>query len=314
LKKGIEAGRVNKYIFDPVVARVVFSEVIDDEAKEALIFSASRSHVSDACELPLSLSYANPLEADRDTLMARTFGRKEEVDRMMRNLSNVDLRTSEVYTPLCLCSDSKATRDYYYNAIKEAFKNANVARVKPPLFDSDFQSDKNHVFLRNLVEKKANVLVFFIEGQMDRGVFDTFVKFLNGEERRRFRVNNLALSLDLGSVLPICICEKSFQRSLAEYTDQILIAPLDAKEKPEMINKVYDQYCVLYGIEKGAIAEDVMKELSSMEFDRIDATLRKLLLDHRATLSGKEITTELVKPYLKHGNGGSPFGFGGNLL
>ena len=313
LKKSMDASRVNKVMFDPVTARVVYSEVIDDEAKEALIFSGYRGNVSEACELPLSLSYARPLVADRDVLTEQTFGRRDEVDHIMRNLANVDLRTNEVYAPLCLISDSPATRARYYAAIKAAFKDANVARVKPPLFGDDLNLDKNHVFLRNLVEKKANVLVFFFEGEMKRELYETFVAFLNGEDRRRFRIHKPALSLDLGSVLPICIAEKDFQRSLASHTDQVTIEPLTAAEKPAMIDKVYAHYCSLYGIAAGQVAADVKKELETMDFDRIDETFKKLLLDHRSELSGKEITMELAKRYLKKGGGGFSFGFGGNV-
>ena len=313
LKKSMDASRVNKVMFDPVTARVVYSEVIDGEAKEALIFSGHRGNISEACELPLSLSYARPLVADRDVLTEQTFGRSEEVDRIMRNLANVDLRTNEVYAPLCLVSDSAATRARYFAAIKAAFGDANVARIKPPLFRNDLSLDKNHVFLRNLVEKKANVLVFFFEGEMERELFETFVAFLNGEERRRFRIQDPALSLDLGSVLPICICEKEYQRQLADHTDQIVIEPLGAAEKPLMIDRLYAHYCALYGIAAGTIAADVKKALEETDYDRIDAFFKKMLLNHRSELSGKEITMDLAKPYLKKGNGGSAFGFGGNV-
>ena len=257
LKKGIEASRVNRVMFDPVVARVVFSEVIDDEAKEALIFSFDRRVVSDACELPLSLSYATPFVPDPTAFSARTFGRADEVDRMMRNVANVDLRATSSYAPLCFVSDSRATRDCYYEAIKEAFSGANVAKIRSPFLRGALEPDKNHLFLRNLVEKKANVLVFFFEDQMDRAVLDIFENFLNGEERRRFRVDHPALSLDLGAVLPICISDKGHQRELARITDQIVIAPLEAAEKSAVIAKVYEHYCESFSIEKGSIAADV---------------------------------------------------------
>ena len=314
LKKGIGANRVNKTFFDPVAARVVFSEVIDDEAKEALIFSANRMSMSDACELPLSLSYAAPLEPDREIFAARTFGREEEVAHAMRNVANADLRATEAYAPLCFVSDSRATREYYFAALREAFKDANVAKVRSPLPPNALTPNKNHIFLRNLVEKKANVLVFFFEDSMDRQTVEIFENFLNGEERRRFRVYDPALSLDLGSVLPICICDKNYQRSLARITDQIVIAPPEAAEKALVIDRVYDRYCELYGLRKGTIAEDVAKELATMDFDNVDSTLKKLLLDHRAAISGKEITMDIAKPYLKgRGNGTFSFGFGGNM-
>ncbi|MBQ7712382.1 MAG: hypothetical protein IJT69_01050 [Clostridia bacterium] len=313
LKKGMEASRVNRVIFDPVVARVVFSEVIDGEAKEALIFSSDRTQVSEACEFPLSLSYAAPLAPDPAVFSARTFGRAEEVEHMMRNVANVDLRATSFYAPLCFVSDSRATRESYYAAIKEAFSGANVAKVRPPFLPESFDPNKNHIFLRNLVEKKANVLVFFFEDQMERPVLDILENFLNGEERRRFRVKRLALSLDLGAVLPICISDKSHQRELARITDQIVIAPLEAGEKDAVIAKVYERYCERFSIEKGSIAADALAELAKMDFDDIDATLKKLLLDHRSELSGKEITTELAKPYLEGRDKSSfHFGFGGN--
>lgn len=313
LIKGQAAGRANENVIDPALERVMFSEVIDEEAKEALLFSVNKQLVSDACELPLSLSYSHPFPVEEAALRKWTFGRDKEIEAIVKNLRSADIRTTEAYSPLCLCSDSRVTRSIYYNALKEAMPQVNVVKVRPPLLSSELERSNNHLFLTALNEKKANALVLFFEERLDGSVVELFRRFLEGDNRQRFRLQHPAMTLDLGSVLPICISDKDYMRPLEPYADVIRIDPPDGEEKKKIAQMLAERYCGAYGLTVVKVEEKLAEEFAAMKVDDVDAVLKKVFLFGRDKIASEGITLAMAEPFLKgKGNKGFAFGFGGN--
>ena len=314
LRKGIAAGKVKGDRYDPTVARVVYSDVIGEEDKKALLFSENKEATSEACELPLRLPFS-PVEPDREALCKRIFRREQEADAIVNALRNAALRRRSAYLPLCLCSDSPFLRERYFSAIKAALPTAHVEKLEVrSLSARDLELTKNNAFLRSLAEKRTNVCVLFFDGSEEQSAFEDALSFLNGEKRSRFHVNYPAVTLDLGSVLPICICDKENSRKIASRVELLSVKALDKKEKAVATRCLYEEYCELYGVTAGTLAEDALAALSAMPIEKTERAVEKLLSEKGAALDGAEVTTEVIAPYLKgKGEGEFAYGFGGAI-
>ena len=315
LRKGIAAGKAKSGMRDSTFARIAFSAVIGHEDKEALIFSESRETASEACELPLSLAYRE-LSPDRKAFSAHAFASEQEKSEAIGNLENVDLRAGAAYTPLCLSSDSAVMRESFFDAIKATFPDANVEKIEVAnLTERDFEPTKNNIFLRSLIEKKSNVLVFFFDGGVSEEVYERVAAFLNGEKRSRFRLNYPAVTMDLGSVRPICICDRDHVRRLGKFAEVVSVKGLDSADKAAAIKILCDQRCRLYGIACGGVEDEVVTALSAMTIDNAAKVIDKMLKESRGKLDLIGITMEIAAPYLKgKGSGDFGYGFGGTIL
>lgn len=312
IKKAISAARVKPDLYDPSVARVVFADTIDIKDKERIVFSDNEGNVSEACDLPLYLG-SDELVVDRSAFGNAPENRESERKAIARWFDNSDLKGTDAFLPLCVCSDSGYLLDYYDARIGGAIKNAHIERIDvAELREFDFEPTKNNVFLRGLQENKNNVLILRLEGNIGEATVELVQAFLKNEKRKKFRLLRPTVSLDLSSVTVICLCDKENGKKFEGLADIVKLAPVKEAEKPDIVRDILDRKRVVYATGEITVADEVMDKLCAMSVEAIAEILDKIVQDNRKRGAALYLSVELTKPYFsKRSNGGRAYGFGG---
>ena len=112
------------------------------------------------------------------------------------------------------------------------------------------------------------------------------------------------MTLNLSSILPICICDKENMIKIKSLVEVIKVENIIDIEKPQYINYL------IHNINSNlVISEEALKELSLLSLDKVDKILLKCITDNKNI---KEVTYDIIKKYIKDKNYESKgYGFGG---
>lgn len=207
IKQAINADKIKKGVYDSMIARVVYADSIGIKDKEKILFSETKESLSETCDLPLRLKFSD-ISVDKDAACAMPLSREAEVKNVLRSLSDSDLRATDSFRPTCLCSDSEYVAEIYADVVRAAFKNARVEKIDAAdLREFDVSPDKNNVFLRNIDERVGNVCLISMRGDVPDYALEAIKAVLSGNRRKNFRLVKPSVTLDISSVLPVCVCD-----------------------------------------------------------------------------------------------------------
>ncbi|MGN0812252.1 MAG: hypothetical protein ACI4MQ_01925 [Candidatus Coproplasma sp.] len=312
IRRAINANKLNKDTYDPMYARIIFSDAIGIKDKKEILFSENREAISETCDLPLRLKYAD-MAVDERAIAGMFLNRQKEIDGVLCGLYGSDLRSLDSFRPICLCSDSDYVLDRYVEAIERALPSTHIERIAVgELRDFDFEPTKNNVFVRCLNEKKNNAYILVLKGEISEREIELTRALLKSENRRKFRLYQPTVTLDLSSVLPICVCDRENAKKLKNLVEIVELAPLKAAEKPEAIYEVVERKRTDYNIEEVTVAGDVTERLCSLPVETAEKILDKVIRENRRVSAKLHLNMDIVRPYLDKNTGGSnSYGFGG---
>ena len=314
LRKAFDAKKAKADIYNAMYARLVFSPVISIKDKEKILFSERKDLLSEACDLPLHL-IEDSISINHSTFDKIKIQRKEELENIKTSLENSDLRTTNSYHPLCLCSDSSYVLDEYISAMVNALEGANIERYDvSDLREYDFEPTKNNVFLRSLSEKKPNVLLLVYKGEISERAIDLTKSIIRTSMRAKFRLTQPTVTMNLSSVLPICICDKHNAKSLQGIVEMIHLAPLNTSEKDVLLRDIVVDKARNYNMQVTSIEENALKTLECLSMENAEKLLDRVMREKRTSVRELNLTSELIKPYIKKmGYGTNNYGFGGAI-
>lgn len=312
VRRAINANRLNKDTFDPMYARLIFSEAIGIKDKERIVFSENKETVSETCDLPLHLKYGD-ICLDEEAIGGVPLNRQDEFDGVISGLYSSDLRTLNTFRPMCLSCDSDYVTERYLSAIERALPTAHIERiVVGELREYDLQPTKNNVFVRGLDERSNNVWLLIFKGEISEGVIEAVTAVLRSEKRRKFQLYHPTVCLDLSSVLPICICDGENAAKLKNLVELIPLAAVNSAEKPDAIGEVVERKRTDYSFGKVTLTSEVVERLCAMPVESAEKVLDKVLRQNRRKSLILNIDMDIVKPHLDratHAN--NAYGFGG---
>jgi len=314
LRKAFDAKKAKADIYNAMYARLVFSPVISIKDKEKMLFSERKDLLSEACDLPLHLMggsiLINHLAFDKMKI-----NRKEEIENVKMSLANSDLRTTNSYRPLCLCSDSNYVLDEYISAMVNALEGTNIERYDvSDLREYDFEPTKSNVFLRSLSEHKPNVLLLVYKGEINERAIDLTKSMIRTSMRAKFRLTQPTVTMNLSSVLPICICDKHNAKNLQGIVDMIHLAPLNTSEKDSALRDMVAIKARNYNMQVASVEESALKKLEGLSMENAEKLIDKVIREQRTSAKELNLTSELIKPYIKKmGYGSNNYGFGGAI-
>ncbi len=314
LRKAFDAKKVKADIYNSMYARLVFSPVIGIKDKEKLLFSDRKELLSEACDLPLHLNNEN-IAVNYSAFDKMKLKRKDELENIKLALESSEIRTTNSYRPLCLCSDSNFVLDEYISAITNGLEGVNVERYDvSDLREYDYDPTKNNVFLRALSESKPNVVLLVYRGEINERAIDLTKSIICTNMRAKFRLVQPSVTMNLSPVLPICICDKQNAKSLQGLVEIVNLAPLNDGEKEGVLWDMAAEKAKNYKIKVTHIEENALKKLKSLSIDNAEKLLEKVIREQRANIKELNMTSELIDPYIKKmGYGGSHYGFGGAI-
>lgn len=313
LRRAFAAGKINKEVYDPVYARMVFGEAIGVNDKERILFSLGKDQLSLACDLPLRLKPGVRFNAAPPAFTV--LDRKNESEQILSALKNTEFYGIDGYKPLCVNCDSSYVSGLYADFVCEYFKNAAVQKIDiADLNAYDFEPTKNNVFVRSVNENKNNVFFLIFKGEISDAAMDAAKRFLKTAMRKKFRLNNPSVALDLSSVLPVCFCDDENAEKLEGFVETVKTEKVTAGEKAAAINDVINKKTKLYNAETVFFAADVLKKLCELEVEAAEAIIDKIIRNNVNCEKKTNVEYETIKSYFdKKRINGNGFGFGGAI-
>jgi len=307
-------GKLDSEIYVPTIARLVYARIISVQDRRRILVSDNRELINDADDLPLKLEFGD-IEFDERALDGMAVSRATERQKILQAVYNSDLRAGKSYREMCLCSDCEYIRDAYADALTEMFKHSAVTRIDcSAICDEDMMPTKNNIFVRSCDEDKSNVFLIFMHGEVRPSVAAAVKMFLTGDKRKSMRLTVPNVSIDLGAVLPVCICDKSNARSLRSLCDIIELKPVGADEKSAVIDGLLKDKAALYGLKSVKTDDGARAMLASADADEAARIIDRAIRDNRK--KGKSLT--LTEAHVKECCGGragatGKYGFGGTV-
>lgn len=312
LKKAFAEGKADSGCYDSLRAKIVYSAILPMRDKRYLMEMRDEELYGAVGKLPLSIPTSG-------TRLAKTefknfvLQREKEQNELSAWLDYTNLRASEKYRPLCLVTDNDFMAEYYGAEFKRVIWG-NVETIEvADLKDHDFEPTDNNVFLRNLSDEYDNVLIFHMKGLIDETHLENVRNFLKSGQRKKFHLNKPSVTLDLGNVLPICICDKENAIKLRALVDEVPIANVTKEEKPVVFREIVKRKSELYHV-KGDINEVGISVLSSVPLETAERVIEKAVWAHRFSREGFVLTEEVLSSYIDDKrNTNRSYGFGGNI-
>ena len=313
VRKAIAAKKLKRDVYDPLYARLLFSDLIGLKEKERIIFSESREPVSETCDLPLYLP-AGEIPVDESAFANMAIRRDAERDKILRGLRNEDLRTVDSFRPLCLCSESGLVLDLYESVLSEALKAAHIERIEVgKLKELDVEATKSNVFVRGLCEQMPNVYLLVFKGDVSDTAVEYVKTILKSDGRRRFRMKYPTVTIDLSSVLPICICDKKNAKKIGDCVDTVFVEPVKNEEKGETIRAILHKKKSTYFITELTLTDGAEERLRALSPENAESVLDRVIREYRVRGEALEINADMVRMFDAMDDGKTVFGFGGTI-
>ena len=312
LSKVFGRGQVNPNVYMPVYANLLYSEIISFKDKEKLLLSESKDSINSYMDLPLKLSMRK-FTYDVSAITELSITRAEEQSSIIQNALNSDIRHFSTFKPLCLCSDSRFMRSYYAKAIKNLFVDANSVDISViDLAPHDFEPGMNNVFVRSCDEDKNNVFLISFVGEINEQAAKEVCDFLQGDKRKNMHLVRPNIEIDLGAVLPICLCDKANAQMLLRHCEKVEILNPTKGELTVLIQELISEKEKQYGIKRLNVAQSVMNKLCSVSIDAAEAALDSAITANRSGNNELTLTDENASKYIKRREQSRGFGYGGS--
>ena len=313
LKNALAHGKVNPLLYDASVGRVAFSRAIPIEDKKKIIYAGNPQLIAEVCELPLGLRF-DSLAFDEQALDRAPFDISRVKEAITTNLMNADLRDKALYLPLVLSADSDYAADMLASLVRDLFKDAKVITVDAKALRArDLARTKNNAFLRDLSRDKNNVILFMLDDKVEDYVIEEIADFLQGEKRADFNLEAPSLSIDLSSVLPICVCDRENARKLEGEAEIVELPSFGKQRNACMILSIFEERKKAFGVNEMTIAAEAADLLATLPIDAAESIIDKALRAYRAKKGEAVLTEAGVRERMKTLRT-KTFGFGGNGL
>jgi hypothetical protein len=203
----------------------------------------------------------------------------------------------------------------YENALTERVEGFHIEAIDvAELTVYDLEPTSNNIFVRSVNEDKNNIYLLRFYGEVRQEVFDAVKGFLQGEKRAKFHLNSPNVDIDLSSVTPVCLCDKSNLQQLKRYCDVIEVADVNDAELPLAVEDILSKNKMRYGISEITIADDVLSLFKNQPIDVIEKCLFDAVMPYIQENDEISLTADNIMPYLKNNSTGViGFGFGGRV-
>jgi hypothetical protein len=311
LRKAFNATVLKREICEPKYARVLCSKAISLHDKEKAFFSPSKELITAIADLPLKVAQIEPTR-DLSWLANVALCRKGEQAKIAANLG-YNIRSS-AYRTLDLCSNSVYLLKMYARAIQN-LTDVNVECINvSDLASYDLEPTANNIFIRSVDEDKPNIFLIYMLGDIPEQITENIKGFLQTEKRSKFHLSVPNVTIDLGNVLPIVLCDKSNSKNLADICDTVVLADISQKELPDLIDDIVESKKCEYGIADIKWSNDVINCLCNMSADNIEKCIDKAIRAEALQSGEVQLDKDILTKYKDTDKMCGCIGFGGTEL
>ena len=299
IENAFSLGIIKRNAYDRLFAKVAFSELISTEDKEKLLLSKKKDAVASLSDIPFDADKCRQLSFDKKKAAPLPLERGGELESIFCALYPAIRNQPALYRTVLIAGDDDYLAQMYLTALKNGFDgNAPVVEVDAgTLQPSDFAGAKENFILRGLSESKNAHTVFLITHceEIGQEELEELVKLLDYEYRRKFKLLEPTVSLDLSDVLLVLFAStvNDKVRRLSAECDLIRTAPISEVEKNTVIESMFRTRSDCYGIADAKLEDDCQAFLAPFHTGQImrliDGALKKAAYDNATVITAQTL-------------------------
>ena len=325
LNKMVSAKLVNKNVYSPAHARVLYATGISREDKEKILLSENKQILSEVVNLPI-YSPEGELHCQVEALERMPLTREDEQQQIAAALKNRDLRTWSNYKPLCISCDSLYLQKLHARALENCFQGEMVERIYvSELTERDFEPTANNVFVRRcksvsdnekIVKRNndtGNVFLLFLNGDLSDTVMRHVKEFLVTAWRHKVQLLHPSITLDFSYAMPICICDSANAKKLKNFVETVVISAVTPDEQCKLIDEMIDKKAMLYFGRTVEITDNATKLMSDLSLEDAEKVIDSAFRAMRVKYVNATKIAFAIQPFVdtyKQQKGDRSYGFG----
>ena len=325
LNKMVNAKLVNKNVYSPAHARVLYATGISREDKEKILLSENKQILSEVVNLPI-YSPESEMRCRVEALDYMPINREDERMQIATALCNRDLRTWSNYKPLCISCDSLYLQKLHARAIENCFQGEMVERIYvSELAERDFEPTLNNVFVRRcksvsdnerVIKRNndtSNVFLLFLNGDISDTVLRHVKEFLLTAWRHKVQLLHPSVTLDFSYAMPICICDSANAKKLKNLVDTVQVGAVTADEQSRLIDEMIDKKAILYFGRTVEITDNATKLMSDLSLEDAEKVIDAAFRAMRVKFINADKIAFAIQPFVesyKQQHGERGYGFG----
>lgn len=293
--------RMKRDTYDRSFAKIAFSQLLTAEDKEKLLLNNKSEAIGTLLDIPFNAKRDSAYCFDCEQASRIPLPRTEELERIFCGIYPTSGHIPGGYRPLLVASEDAYIPEMYAEALKAGFSGSNsVIEINAAtLSRADFAGGKENFILRGLSETKQTHTVFLIKNcdEMGEAELEELIRFLDYDYRRRFKLLEPTVTLDLSDVLPILFASRvnPAAKRLAKECDVVWTAPITDKEKQLMIGSVFARRAKSFGIGSAKLESDGRAFLAPFKTEQIvlllDGALKRAAFRNESVITAEALRT-----------------------
>jgi len=317
IEKTFGLGIIRRNVYDQIFAKVAFSDLISAEDKEKLLLNKKKDAIVSLSDIPFDVDRTKMFSFDQNKAQKLSVIRMAELKQIFCAISPAVNNRNALYQTLLVASDDAYIQEMYANSLKAGFSKKNkIIEIDAGTFSmQDFSGTKENFILRGLSETKESHTVFLLKhcekiGERER---EELYKLLDYEYRRKFKLSEPTVSLDLSDVLIVLFASEVNDevRSLAKVCEVVWARKIDDVEKQTVIDSTFEARSKSFGIARAKMDEEGKHYLISFQTGQIiriiDGALKKAAYENENLITAESLRT--ISAQQNIANGKREFGY-----
>lgn len=299
IEKAFALNIVKRNTYDQIFAKVAFSQLISVEDKEKLLLNKKDEAIVSLSVIPFDVDRTSAFLFDEKAASKMTLNREKELSEIFCSVSPAINNRLDLYRTLFVVGSDDYISDMYVDALKNGFEGKSpVVEIDASMLTmQDFVGAKENFILRGLSETKRTHTVFLVKNcnEMGENELMELVKLLNYDYRRKFKLLEPTVSLNLSDILIILFASECNDAVcyLSEECDMVWTDKIDVDEKRVFIDSVFKTRAKSFGC--GKVNLDVKGKEYLMSFGTgqiirlIDGALKKVSYEKENTVTDETL-------------------------
>ena len=299
LEKAFALGIIKRNVYDRVFAKAAFSELISCEDKEKLLLTKKKDAIACLTDIPFDAGRSKKYSFDKSKIKKVPLKREIEIEQILCSLSPAVNGKNSLYQVLLVAGDDRYISEMYAGALKNGFEKKNkVLEIDASTLSMrDFAAAKENFILRGLSETKDSHTVFLIKNceELGKNEFEELVKLLGYDYRRKFKLLDPTVSLDLGDILLVLFASDTNEnvQRLAKECDVVWTDKISDEEKSIVIDSTFKARSKSFGIARATLDDEGRRYLAPFRTGQIiriiDNALKKAAYDNETIITAKSL-------------------------
>ena len=298
IEKAFGLGVIQRNTYDRLFSKVAFSSLISAEDKETLLLNKAEGAIASLNAIPFDVDRERKLRFSKEKACAEPLCRQDELRQILCSILPAVTDRAALYRTLLVLSEDDYISELYAKALKSGFQDDPVLEIDAGMLTlQDFVGAKENFILRGLSETRDSHTIFLIKhcDELGERELEELIKLLDYDYRRKFKLLEPTVSLDLSDVLIVLLASDSNRtvRQLSEECDVVTTRRLSEEEKQMVIDAMFRDRSRCFGMEQAQLEPAGRQYLAPMRMAQIqrllDGALKQAAFDERPLITEQNL-------------------------